>query len=134
MKRLLILPEAQIAVYRFFIGITFIVIATAGASEGIIGISTVTAIAAIAAVTTASRTGAGIFFGIFDLLIGGIDFLHLAGSLFITGIQIRVIFFRQPAVCLLYIFVGGIPVQTKHLVRIIYHFLFPSPFDLWCHG
>ena len=57
-------------------------------------------IRAVAAIAIAAITAAAfrIALGVFDLLVGGVDLLHLPGGLLIAGVGVRVIFLCQAAV------------------------------------
>ena len=77
------------------------------------------------AVTAALRLG---LLRVFDLLVSGVDLLHFLGGFCIAGITVRVVLFCQTAVGLLDLFVGSIPTDTQHLIRIVDQLCSPAFF------
>ena len=81
----------------------------------------VLAVASAAGVRAAAIAGWTGLRGILNLLIGGVDFLHLPGSFCIAGVGIRVVLFCQAAVGFFDLFVRCAPLQTQNLIGIIDH-------------
>ena len=81
----------------------------------------VLAVASAAGVRAAAIAGWTGLRGILNLLIGGVDFLHLPGSFCVAGVGIGVVLFCQAAVGFFDLFVRCAPLQTQNLIGIIDH-------------
>ena len=62
-----------------------------------------------------------VFFRVLDLIVGGVDLLHLLCGSLIAGVQIRVVLLRQLSVCPLDLLVGCVGTDPKYLIRIVDH-------------
>ena len=127
-QRLLVPAEAQVLVGCLLILVLGLAAAVTllpvSAAEGIVISAAVIAVSSGAAVA-AGRLG---LVRILDLLVGGVDLLHLPGGFLVIGIPVRMIFFCQPPVGLLDFLVCGVGAYPQYLIRIVHHLPNPPPF------